>query len=120
MVFARDMCSLFIFGSLLGAGLGLFLTSNWALANTLVPEAEAGKYLGLTNLATAGSGALVRLAGPILDWLNHLWPGMWIGYKGLFLFGGIAIFLSLFILRKIDVKPRENPHEQQEEYPTAL
>src|SRR5512139_1931323 len=104
MVFARDMRSLLIFGSLLGAGLGLFLTSNWALANALVPEAEAGKYLGLTNLATAGSGALARLEGPILDWLNHLWPGLWVGYKGLFLFGGLAIFSSLFILRKIDVK----------------
>jgi MFS family permease len=120
MVFARDMRGVFVFGSLLGAGLGLFLTSNWALANALVPEAEAGKYLGLTNLATAGSGALARLEGPILDWLNHLWPGLWVGYKGLFLFGGIAIFLSLFILRKIDVKPRENPNELQEQYPTNL
>ncbi len=120
MVFAKDMRSLFIFGSLLGAGLGLFLTSNWALANALVPEAEAGKYLGLTNLATAGSGALARLEGPILDWLNHLWPGLWIGYKGLFLFGGIAIFLSLFILRKINVKPRENLNELQGQYPTTL
>ena len=120
MVFARDMRSLFVFGSLLGAGLGLFLTSNWALANALVPEAEAGKYLGLTNLATAGAGALARLEGPILDWLNHLWPGMWIGYKGLFLFGGIAIFLSLFILRKIEVKPREDRSELGEQYPTTL
>ena len=120
MVFARDMRSVFVFGSLLGAGLGLFLTSNWALANALVPEAEAGKYLGLTNLATAGAGALARLEGPILDWLNHLWPGMWIGYKGLFLFGGIAIFLSLFILRKIEVKPREDRSELGEQYPTTL
>ncbi len=120
MVFARDMRSLFVFGSLLGAGLGLFLTSNWALANALVPEAEAGKYLGLTNLATAGSGALARLEGPILDWLNHLWPGLWVGYKGLFLFGGIAIFLSLFILRKIELKPGKKPAELSEQYPTSL
>jgi MFS family permease len=120
MVFARDIRSVFVFGSLLGAGLGLFLTANWALANALVPQAEAGKYLGLTNLATAGAGALARLEGPILDWLNQLWPGLWAGYRGLFLFGGIAIFLSLFILRKIDVKPREDPNELQEQYPTTL
>jgi len=117
MVFATDMRSLFLFGSLLGAGLGLFLTSNWALANTLVPEAEAGKYLGLTNLATAGSGALARLEGPLLDWLNHLWPGLWLGYKGLFIFGGLAIFLSVFILRKIEVKVRGGVQEQS---PTLL
>jgi MFS family permease len=104
MVFARDMRGLLIFGSLFGSGIGLFLTANWALANTLAPEEEAGKYLGFTNLATAGSAAFARLEGPALDWLNHAWPGMWIGYKGLFIFGAMTIFLSAFILRKIDVK----------------
>lgn len=104
MVFATDMRGVLIFGSILGAGIGLFLTSNWALANTLAPEAEAGKYLGLTNLATAGSGALARLEGPALDWLNAAQPGTWIGYKALFIFGALAIFLSAFILRKIELK----------------
>ena len=101
MVFAKDMRGLFIFGSILGAGIGLFLTSNWALANSLAPEVEAGKYLGLTNLATAGSGALARLEGPALDWLNAAQPGAWIGYKGLFIFGAVCIFLSIFLLQKI-------------------
>ena len=101
MLLAKDMRGLLIFGVVLGAGIGLFLTSNWALANSLAPEAEAGKYLGLTNLATAGSGALARLEGPALDWLNAAWPGAWIGYKSLFVFGGLCILLSVLILRKI-------------------
>lgn len=104
MLFAKDMQGLLIFGSILGAGIGLFLTSNWALANALAPQAEAGKYLGLTNLATAGSGALARLEGPALDWLNAAWPGAWVGYRGLFLFGALCMLLSIFLLRKIDVK----------------
>ncbi|HLF72808.1 MAG TPA: MFS transporter [Anaerolineales bacterium] len=108
MLFARDMRGLLIFGSVLGAGIGLFLTSNWALANTLAPEAEAGKYLGLTNLATAGSGAPARLEGPALDWLNAAWPGAWIGYKGLFVFGALCMLLSVFLLRKIDVESGQN------------
>jgi MFS family permease len=103
MMFATDMRGVTIFGAVLGAGIGLFLTSNWALANGLAPEAEAGKYLGLTNLATAGSGALARLEGPALDWLNAAYPGAWIGYKGLFIFGAVCILLSLFMLRKIDL-----------------
>jgi MFS family permease len=101
MLLAKDMRGLLIFGVVLGAGIGLFLTSNWALANSLAPEAEAGKYLGLTNLATAGSGALARLEGPALDWLNAAWPGAWIGYKSLFVFGGLCILLSVLLLRKI-------------------
>ena len=104
MLFATDMRGLILFGTVLGAGLGLFLTSNWALANTLAPREEAGKYLGLTNLATAGAAALSRLEGPILDWLNAAWPGVWIGYKGLFVFGAVCMLLSVFLLRKIDVE----------------
>jgi MFS family permease len=104
MLFATDMRGLLIFGSILGAGIGLFLTSNWALANSLAPGAEAGKYLGLTNLATAGSGALARLEGPALDWLNAAWPGAWVGYKALFLSGALCMLLSVFLLQKIHVK----------------
>lgn len=104
MLLATDMRSLTIFGSVLGAGIGLFLTANWALANSLAPQQEAGKYLGLTNVATAGAAALTRLEGPLLDWLNAAWPGVWVGYKGLFLFGAVCMLLSLFFLRKIHVE----------------
>lgn len=111
MLFASDMRGLLIFGAVLGAGIGLFLTSNWALANSLAPEAEAGKYLGLTNLATAGSGALARLEGPALDGLNAAHPGAWIGYKGLFIFGALCILLSIFLLQKIESNSVEVFHE---------
>lgn len=104
MLLATDMHGLRIFGSVLGAGIGLFLTSNWALANSLAPQEQAGKYLGLTNIATAGAAALSRLEGPVLDGLNAAWPGGWVGYKGLFVFGAICILLSIFFLRKIHVK----------------
>ncbi len=92
-------------GSVLGAGIGLFLTSNWALANTLAPPAEAGKFLGLTNIATAGSAALARLQGPFVDFLNAIRPQEWLGYKGMFLFGIVCIMVSILFLRRIDPHP---------------
>ena len=101
MLLTRDMTGLRIFGSVLGAGIGLFLTANWALANKLAPAAEAGKYLGLSNLATAGAGALARLEGPALDWLNGMWPGQWVGYTSLFIFGAVSILVSAALLVKI-------------------
>lgn len=106
MLIPRDMPGLMLFGGVLGAGIGLFLTANWALANKLAPGDEAGKFLGLTNLATAGSGALARLEGPALDWLNGLWPGQWVGYTGMFVFGAVCILVSMFLLGKIDKKSK--------------
>jgi MFS family permease len=105
MMPARNMAGLLISGSVLGAGIGLFLTANWALANKLAPPEEAGKYLGLSNLATAGAGALARLEGPALDSLNALWPGRWVGYTLLFLFGAVCMVLSLWLLVRVKGKP---------------
>ncbi|MGE5074036.1 MAG: MFS transporter [Anaerolineae bacterium] len=101
MLLATDLGGLKVFGGIVGAGIGLFLTSNWALANTLAPGEQAGKFLGLTNIATAGSGALARLEGPALDYLNGAWPGAWVGYKGLFIFGAACMLLSLLLLSRI-------------------
>jgi Na+/melibiose symporter-like transporter len=97
----RDTAGLMLCGSVFGAGIGVFLTANWALANRLVPVAEAGKYLGLSNLATAGAGALARLEGPAVDWLNGRWPGQWAGYTALFLFGSGCILISILCLTRI-------------------
>ena len=55
------------------------MSSNWALATDLVPRTEAARYLGLTNLATAGGAALARLIGIGIDFFNGYSPGL--GYK---------------------------------------
>jgi MFS family permease len=91
-----------MFGSVLGAGIGLFITSNWALANQLAPAAQAGKFMGLTNLATAGSGALGRLEGPLIDLLNNSFPGVFAGYFMLFGFGAFCTLVSVFLLAKVE------------------
>jgi MFS family permease len=106
LVWARTPATLLAFGSLLGMGIGLFLTANWAMANQLAPAAEAGKFLGLTNLATAGAGVIGRLEGPLIDLFNNWWPGLWWGYTGLFLAGAVCLLASAVLLRKIPVVPR--------------
>jgi Na+/melibiose symporter-like transporter len=92
---------LIVYGSVVGAGIGLFLTASWALSNRLAPSDQAGKFLGLTNLATAGAGALSRLEGPLIDLTNNTFPGMWMGYTGMFVFGSICAIISMVILNKI-------------------
>ena len=66
-------------GSLIGISAGAFLSTNWALATDLVPQEEAARYLGLTNLASAGGAALARLIGPLIDLFNGYRTGL--GYS---------------------------------------
>jgi MFS family permease len=99
MTTADTASDILLFGCVIGSGIGLFLSANWALANDLAPSGEAGKFLGLTNLATAGASALSRLAGPGIDALNNLSPGL--GYTGLFVAAAVFGMLSLLILIRI-------------------
>ncbi len=101
MLMARTPAGLLGFGSVLGMGIGLFLTSNWALATRLAPLDSAGKFLGFTNLATAGSGAAARLTGPLIDLGNNAAAGEFWGYTGMFLFGALCTLLSVWLLTRV-------------------
>jgi len=103
---AQTTGMLVVYGSIVGAGIGLFLTASWALSNRLAPADQAGKFLGLTNLATAGAGALSRLEGPLIDLGNNARPGAWAGYTGMFVFGAICAVLSMVLLSRIKIPDR--------------
>jgi len=66
-------------GGLIGISSGAFMSANWALATDLVAKGEEARYLGLTNLATGGSGALVGLMGMVIYLFNVNIPGL--GYQ---------------------------------------
>jgi Na+/melibiose symporter-like transporter len=77
--YARAYFLILVAGSLIGIAAAAFLSANWALAIDLVPGEEAARYLGLTNLATAGGAALARLIGPVIDFFNSHSTGL--GYS---------------------------------------
>jgi len=101
LVFASDLVLLTAYGGVLGAGIGLYLSSNWALASRLAPRSEAGKYLGLTNLATAGASAASKLGGIPIDVINNAYPGKHYGYSSLFVMGGLFSLVSMLMLKYI-------------------
>jgi len=86
-------------GGLVGISFGAFLSSNWALATDLVPKGEEARYLGLTNLATAGGAALARLIGPLIDFGNGISPNL--GYSIMFLACFIYFIVGSLLLLKI-------------------
>ncbi len=59
---------LYIGGVMIGVAMGFFYSASWALGTTLVPKDQAGRYLGIQNLAGAGAGAIgAYIGGPIGD-----------------------------------------------------
>ncbi len=107
LLLARDATTLLIYGGVVGVGIGLFLTSNWALLSRMAPLAQAGVFLGLTNLATAGSGAVGRLLGPLIDVINNARPGAHGGYMAMFVFGAVCTGLSAALLVRVKAPQHE-------------
>jgi MFS family permease len=96
-VWIPDMGILTLAGSILGLATGLFVTVNWSLGTRLVPSVEAGRYLGVSNLAGAGAGMIGSgIGGPLADLLNASLPGLgyfviFSGYLLLFLFSSLSL-----------------------------
>lgn len=75
---------------MIGAAMGLFYSANWALGTEIVPQDRAGQFLGISNLAGAGAGAIgAYIGGPIAD-AN--------GYVLLFVIYGLMFLLSILAL----------------------
>ena len=68
---SAGMVMLYVGGLLVGIAIGLFYSASWAIGTSLVPKEEAGRYLGIQNLAGAGAGAIgAYIGGPIGDGIS--------------------------------------------------
>jgi MFS family permease len=84
-------------GTIIGLATGLFMTANWALGTDLVPDDEAGRYLGVSNLAGAGAGIIgAGIGGLVADAINHSYIGL--GYFAVF-----AAYTLLFALSSVSL-----------------
>jgi hypothetical protein len=100
LILTTNLTIIYVGGCIIGAATGLFFTSNWALGTELVPKEEAGRYLGISNLAGAGAGAVgAYIGGPIADFFTVRVPEMpGLGYVVLFSIYGFLFILSIAAL----------------------
>ena len=103
IVVIPSLSAIYSGGILIGAGAGIFYTANWALGTALVPGQEAGRYLGISNLAGAGAGAVgAYIGGPIADFFTTTTPqSPGIGYVLLYSIYGLLFLASVLALQKI-------------------
>ena len=99
-IWVPNLSLIYVVGGILGLATGTFMTTNWAMGTNLVPSEEAGRYLGISNLAGAGAGMIgYGIGAPVADYLNKITPGM--GYIATFAAYGVLFALSTLSLRFI-------------------
>ena len=103
MLATRDLTVINIGGGIVGLAAGLFYPANWALGTQLAPREEAARYLGISNLAGAGAGAVgAYIGGPIADFFTRNAPqDPGLGYVLLFSIYALLFLFSIFALTQI-------------------
>lgn len=91
-------------GVLVGLGLGVFLSVDWAFIVDVIPVREAGLFMGFSNIATAGSGIIARFVGGfLLDIFNARGTilGLPGGYPVIFLLFAAWLVLGSILVFKV-------------------
>jgi MFS family permease len=89
-------------GALFGASAGMFLSVDWALMTDIIPKASAGRYMGLSNVATGASTPIgIAVGGLVVDLVNGVAGDVGPGPRAAFLVGAICYGISAWLLRPV-------------------
>ncbi|MGH7643546.1 MAG: MFS transporter [Candidatus Dormibacteria bacterium] len=100
LIFAHSLFFVYLVGFLIGGAFGMLLSVDWAFVVDLVPPGSAGRFMGISNLATAGSGLVsLVIAGPLLDFGDGLHHNA--GYPMIFGFFALSLLVGGWLVWKV-------------------
>jgi MFS family permease len=116
---APSVAVAYVGAALYGIAGGIFIAVDWALMTDIIPRASAGRYMGLSNVATGSSGPLsIALGGIVADVVNR---GFVIGLGmrvSLLIAAGLYI-LAAAALRPVVEPKRRRPAAAAEAFPAG-
>ena len=109
MVAGAPVLAIAFGGALLyGISAGMFLAVDWALMTDIIPKASSGRYMGLSNVATASAGVLaLAVGGTVMDVVGG--PGLDGSGPRAALWLAVALMgIGAVLLRPVDERRRED------------
>lgn len=98
----------FLGALLYGISAGTFLAVDWALMTDIIPKASSGRYMGLSNVATASSGVLaLAIGGTLMDIVGGPDSGG-AGPRAALWMGVVLLGIGAILLRPVDERRRED------------
>ncbi len=81
---------------------GVFLGVDWALMTDIIPKAESGRYMGISNIAVASAGPIASLVGGIVVFVGSLVTlGPAAAYRAIFVVMALELCLGAWALRRV-------------------
>ena len=99
---AGDVPLALVGAALYGIGSGSFLAVDWALMTDIIPKAASGRYMGISNVATASSGivAIAVALKLVMDSVNAT-AGYGTGPRAAMLVGIACYGIGALLLRPV-------------------
>ena len=81
---------------------GMFLGVDWALMTDIIPKAESGRYMGISNIAVAGAGPIASTVGGVAVFLaTSMALGADVAYRLIFGLMAVQLMLGALALRRV-------------------
>jgi MFS family permease len=96
---------------LYGISAGTFLAVDWALMTDIIPKASSGRYMGLSNVATASAGVLaLAIGGTLMDvvGVGPTSPTWGDGPRAALWMAVILMGIGALLLKPVDQRRRED------------
>ncbi len=100
---------------------GVFLGVDWALMTDIIPKAESGRYMGISNIAVAGAGPIGSAIGGLITFAVALFiadrtMAADLGFRLLFVVMALELVVGGLALRRVrepiragDANPTDDP-----------
>jgi MFS family permease len=100
-----------------GVSTGVFLGVDWALMTDIIPKAESGRYMGISNIAVASAGPIASTLGGVVVFLvvtalGEGSAGAATAYRVVFAVMAIEFVLGAWALRRVTEPRRTRSLEQ--------
>ena len=99
---------------LFGAGSGMFLAVDWALMTDIIPKASSGRYMGISNVATATAGIFAVMTGGLLMDAANAALGYGSGPRL-----ALALAVIYYVLGALFLRPVVEPRSRREQVPAV-
>ena len=94
-------------GIFVGIGGGSFLAVDWALMTDIIPKSSSGRYMGISNVATATNGVVSGIIGGLIIDAFSRGGSPELGPRVAFLLAPIWFAIGALLLRPVDERRRE-------------
>ena len=90
----------------IGVCSGVFLGVDWALMTDIIPKAESGRYMGISNIAVASAGPIASTVGGVVVFVvvtlaANAAGGPGLAYRAIFVVMALELAIGAWALRHV-------------------